>query len=240
VLALRPDLADSLVLVARELNAPRDLTTTLHTIVEVAARSLPGIDHAGITLGHSPGEMETMAATDEFAWKLDRLQHEVGEGPLVHAIEGKQLVLVENAKDDSRWPRYVKPAVAMGLRSQLGIRLCADEQILGGLNLYSSSTDAVDPDVVHLAELFAEHAALALGRAQREDQLQVAITTRQLIGQATGIIMERHALDEARAFDHLIRVSSHSNVKLREVARELVDEVNGRADPHAEALSHGG
>jgi GAF domain-containing protein len=239
VLALRPDLADSLVLVARELNAPRDLTTTLHRIVEVAARSLPGIDHVGITLGHSPGQMETKAATDEFAWKLDRLQQEVGEGPLVHAIEGRELVLVEDAEDDSRWPQYIKPAIALGLRSQLGIRLCADEQTLGGLNLYSSSTDTVDPDVVHLAELFAEHAALALGRAQREDQLQVAITTRQLIGQATGI-MERHALDEVRAFDHLIRVSSHRNVKLRDVARELVDEANGQADPRAEALSHGG
>jgi GAF domain-containing protein len=240
VLALRPDLADSLALVARELNAPRDLATTLHTIVEVAARSLPGIDHVGITLAHSTGEMETRAATDEFAWKLDRLQVELGEGPLVGAIEGKELVLIENATDDSRWPLYLKPAVATGLRSQLGIRLCADEQTLGWLNLYSSSTDTVDPDVVHLAELFAEHAALALGRAQREDQLQAAITTRQLIGQATGIIMERHALDDTRAFEHLVRVSSHSNVKLRDVARELVDEANGKADPRAEALSHDG
>jgi AmiR/NasT family two-component response regulator len=75
-----------------------------------------------------------------------------------------------------------------------------------------------------MAALFAAHAGLALGRAQREDQLRTALASRQLIGQAVGIIMERYRMDETRAFDYLARVSSHGNIKLREVAREVVDQ----------------
>jgi GAF domain-containing protein len=224
----RPDLADSLAAVARELNAPRDLDSTLHAIVEAAARSLDGVDHAGISAGHAGGLVETMAATDEFVLKLDRLQYELGEGPCLHAIDVGQVVTIEHAQDDPRWPRFMRPAVAMGLRSQLGIRLYADSHTLGALNLYSTSSDTIGPDLEHLAELFAAHAALALGRAQREDGLQTALATRQLIGQATGVIMERYHLDERRAFDYLLRVSSHGNVKVRDVARRVVDQAGRR------------
>jgi GAF domain-containing protein len=231
-------LADSLAEVARELNAPRDLDTTLRTIVEVAARSLNGIDHVGISIAHAGGTIETRAATDEFVMKLDKLQYELGEGPCLHAIEAEQLVRIEHAEHDPRWPRFMQPAVEMGLRSQLGICLYADEKTLGGLNLYSTSSATIDPDVEHLAELFAIHAAVALGRTQRETQLQEALSTRQLIGQATGIVMERYGLDEGRAFDYLLRVSSHSNVKVREVAREIVDQASPRRRaPEGEQLS---
>jgi AmiR/NasT family two-component response regulator len=113
------------------------------------------------------------------------------------------------------------------LRSQLGIHLYTDAHHLGGLNLYSSTSDTIDPDVEHLAELFATHAALALGRAQREEGLHSAMASRQLIGQATGIVMERYGLDEKSAFGYILRVSSHSNVKVRDVAHEIVARTNG-------------
>lgn len=73
-----------------------------------------------------------------------------------------------------------------------------------------------------MAELFAAHASIALGRSRREEQLNAALFTCKVIGQATGILMERHELDEDGAFAYLTRVSSHTNVKLREVAREIV------------------
>ena len=92
--------------------------------------------------------------------------------------------------------------------------------------MYSTSGDQVDPDVQHLAELFATHAALALGRARQDEDLQTALGTRKVIGQALGIVMERYQLDEDRAFQFLVRVSSQGNVKLRDIAQEIVDRAN--------------
>jgi GAF domain-containing protein len=117
-------------------------------------------------------------------------------------------------------------AVAAGLRAQMGLRLFTERETLGSLNLYSTTSDTIDTDAVHLAELFAAHASLALGHARREEQLSAALLTRKVIGQAIGILMERHVLDEDRAFAYLTRVSSRCNIKLRDVAKEIVDQRN--------------
>ena len=220
------DAARSLALLAREINQPRDLDATLQAIVESAQRSMPGIDQVGISIAHRDGTIETRAATGDLVWQLDSLQYGINEGPCVYAIKVEPVVKVEHALHEPRWPRYMPQAVEMGLRAQLGLALYNDAVTLGGLNMYSTSSDTIDPEVENLAELFAAHAAVTLGRAQREDQLRTALTSRQLIGQAVGIVMERYGMDETRAFDYLARVSSHSNVKLRDVAQEVVDQTN--------------
>jgi AmiR/NasT family two-component response regulator len=92
--------------------------------------------------------------------------------------------------------------------------------------MYSTTSDAIDPDVQHLAELFATHASLALGRATREENLYTALGTRKVIGQALGIVMERYDLTEDRAFEYLARVSQHRNVKLRDTAAEMANQRN--------------
>lgn len=70
--------------------------------------------------------------------------------------------------------------------------------------------------------VFASHAAIALAGAQQEQRLRTALDSRELIGQAQGILMERHKLTGAQAFTALTRVSSHTNRKLVEIAEELV------------------
>jgi GAF domain-containing protein len=199
-MGLRPDISAALLTVAHELTEPRELQTVLDTIVETAAHSLAGIDHVGITVANRDGHMETMPGTDPIVWELDRLQYELGEGPCVHAITADPVTTVEWAGRDRRWPRFMPLAVAAGLRSQSELRLFTERETLGGLNLYSTSSDTLDPDAVHLAELFAAHASLALGHARREEQLGAAVLTRKVIGQAIGIIMERYALTKDGAF----------------------------------------
>jgi GAF domain-containing protein len=128
---------------------------------------------------------------------------------------------------DQRWPRYVPAAVELGLRSQLAVRLYLDDQgTLGGLNLYSTTSDDVDPEAEGTAELFAAHAAIALGNARERENLNQALHSRKVIGQAVGILMERYEMNEDRAFAFLVRASSHANIKLREVAQELVNRAN--------------
>jgi GAF domain-containing protein len=227
-MAFRPDIGEALVRVAREINETRSLETTLATIVDTAAQSLPGIDHVGITIAHRAGTLKTIAATDALVSELDQLQYDLGEGPCVHAILTDPVTLVEHAAQEQRWPLFMPRAVAKGLRSQLGMRLYSERQTLGSLNMYSTSEDTIDPDALHMAELFAAHASMALGRARRDEDLTAALLTRKVIGQAIGILMERFGLDEDRAFAYLVRVSSRSNVKLRDVAKEIVDRRNDR------------
>lgn len=218
----RPDIGEALIKAAREINEPRTLEDTLNTIVEVAARSLPGIDHVGITVANRDGSMETKAGTDKLVWELDQLQYDLREGPCIHAILDEPVTKVEYAFREQRWPRFMPQAVVMGLQSQLGMRLFTETETIWGLNMYSTTVDAIDPDVVHMAELFAAQASIALGRARREEELDMALQTRKVIGQAIGILMERYDLHEDRVFAYLTRVSSQTNVKLRDVAQEVV------------------
>lgn len=119
-------------------------------------------------------------------------------------------------------------AAERGLRAQLAVGLYSDEESLGGLNLYSTQSATVDADAVQIAELFASHAAIALGRSRQESQLNETIASRKTIGQALGILMERYQIDEDRAFQFLIRASQTGNIKLRAVAEELVTTTNER------------
>lgn len=216
-------IADALAEAAREINSTQNLDSTLDAIVETAARSLDGIEHVGISTIFRDGKVETQAGTDQLVWEMDQLQYELGEGPCLQAIREEGVVWVNDLRHDQRWPRYVPVAARRGIKAQLGLRLYADDQILGGLNLYSTSTSTIDPEVEHSAELYAVHAALALGWARKADHLNAALQSRKVIGQGIGIVMERFSLDEDRALQYLIRVSQHSNIKLRDVAQELVN-----------------
>ncbi len=95
---------------------------------------------------------------------------------------------------------------------------------MGGLNFYSTTSPTVDPQAQPIADLFATHAALALGNAREKETLNEALLTRQVIGQAVGIVMERYKIGSDRAFEFLVRASSVANVKLRDVAQELVSQ----------------
>jgi GAF domain-containing protein len=222
------DVAAALAKAALDLRDPQDLDATLDTIVRVARDSMPGIDHVGVTLVHRDGRVETRAQTDAVVTALDQLQYDVGEGPCLYAVDSERTVRVEHARHDQRWPRFMPRAVELGLRSQLGVRLNFGGQSAGALNVYSVSTDVLDDETVQLAELFAAHAGLALGHAERLGNLNAALASRKTIGLALGILMERLGIDEDTAFAYLTRVSASTETKLRDVAASVVAEVNHR------------
>ena len=229
----RNDVAQALAEGARTLHATHTLDETLDAIVHTARDTVDGMDHAGISITHRDGtKVETCAATDQLVWDLDTVQYKLGEGPCLSAISSEQpdqLVVVEHMRRDERWPLFARHAVAAGVGAQMGIQLYDENGTIGGLNLYSTSTETVSQDAILVAELFATHAALALGRRRKEDQLTQALDTRLVIGQAVGVVMQTYQLDRDRAFQYLVRVSRNSNTKLREIAREVVDQAEDRA-----------
>ncbi len=224
----RVGIADVLAEVAREINAPSTVDATLDRIVHTARRSLAGIDHVGVSVARRDGGIETRAATGELVHDLDQLQYRLNEGPCLYAISAATVVRVDAAAQDDRWPQYLPEAVKRGLRSQLGLQLGLDGETLGGLNMYSTSVDRIDDEVLHMAELFAVHAAIAMGRARTEEQLRSGMSTRTEIGEALGLLMERYSIDSDAAFAFLARASSVNNTKLRDIAAEIVAEADAR------------
>lgn len=240
------DVAAALTRAAKAINNPRSLDETLDAIVHAAQQTVPGFEHVGISIVHKGGEIETRAGTGQLVWELDDVQYKLHEGPCFDSIRSEPVLLLDDARTEERWPRYIPAALEKGLRSQMGLRLYTDEGTLGGLNFYSTRTAGIDPDALQLGELFAAHAAIALGRARYEHQLNESVASRQVIGIAIGLVMERYQISEERAFQFLVRASTTSNIKLRAIAQEIVDSANEkhaapvtetRAGPHAETQS---
>lgn len=214
-----------LIRFARKLGQAREVDEVLNSIISSILESLPEIDQAGISVTHRDGRIVTRTWSGALVTDLDEIQFQLGEGPCVDAMNPEipdDVVRVDNARHEQRWPNYIPRAIGCGLKAQLGLRIYTEKATIGGLNLYSTSTDVISHDTELMAELFATHAALALGRVRKETHLVSAIGTRGLVGQAIGIVMERHRIGSDRAFEYLVRVSQSSNTKLRDLAVHIV------------------
>jgi GAF domain-containing protein len=223
------DLGRAVAAAARTIHQSQTLEETLASIAHAARTSVPGFDEVGISTLRRNGKVDTRAATGDLVYKLDSAQYELGEGPCVDTLRNAQVVVAPRLRQDRRWPRYVPAAVQLGLRSQLAVKLYLDEEgTLGGLNLYSTTSDDIEEDAEAIAELFAAHAAIALSNARERETLNEALQSRKVIGQALGILMERYKMNEDRAFAFLVRASTHGNIKLRDIAQGLVEQGNNR------------
>lgn len=214
---------------ARALNqSDASVEATLEAIALAARDSIPGFDLAGISTVDAHGNVTTRAASSPLVLKFDDLQYSLGEGPCLDALGSAHVVSVPRIRHEQRWPRYVPEVIRLGLRSQLAVKLGLDDNgTLGGINLYSTISDDIGPEAESIAELFAIQATSALGSVIRIDQLNQAMHTRKVIGQAIGILMERYEIPEDNAFTFLIRASQTENIKVRDIAQELVDKING-------------
>jgi hypothetical protein len=215
------DLATSLAQMARDLLAQETVQQTLDRVVAHAVALVGGCDAAGVLTLES-GTPRTLAATHDLAVESDRLQAEIGEGPCLDStLRDERVYRIEDMATESRWPCYAPKARELGIGSAMGFLLYTRERNLGALNLYGGARRAFTEGTEHVGWLLASHAAVAFASARSDAQLQAAIASRQEIGEALGIVMERHKITEEQAFDLLRRRSQEQNVKLRELARQL-------------------
>ena len=227
------EIDDAMTAASRRLSealAPGDLDRTLDQITRAAVEVLPQVELASITVKHAGGQLQTYAPTDPVLLDLDAAQYELQEGPCYEAAVDTVHVFAPHLAEDPRFPKYAPVAVASGIEAQAGLRLFDAGGSQGALNLYAPRAGAFT-DIDAVADLFAHQSAMAIAYAREITQLREAVVTRQLIGQAVGVAMERFELDEARAFGFLARLSQDNNVKLREVARRLLEETTERREP---------
>ncbi|MFC4564107.1 GAF and ANTAR domain-containing protein [Nocardiopsis mangrovi] len=204
---------------ARDLLSEDSVRDVLDAIVRLAVHTLDGCEEAGILMADRPGRaLCTAAATGELARAADRAQFDCDEGPCLAAARGERAVRVDDMAREDRWPAYRAPALALGIGSMMGFELFTHDGSLGSLNMYATRTAAFDAAAQERGWVFASHAAVAIASAEREAAVRAGLATRHDIGAAVGILMERHRLSDAEAFDVLKRASMQTNTKLRDVA----------------------
>jgi GAF domain-containing protein len=222
------DVNDGIARLARSLHSHQtgdlDVEKLLLEITTSATDMLLGVDHAGVTLVQGRRRKpQSVAPTGEIPKRVDELQDKHGQGPCLDSIWERHTVRVDDFEHETRWPKFVGDLlVETPVRSSLSIQLFTNEHELGALNLYSEHADAFSHDVEENALVLATHAAIGLAGARRTEQLHSALATRDIIGQAKGIVMERFGVDAVRAFNLLKQLSQDTNTPLNEVARRLV------------------
>ena len=149
------------------------------------------------------------------------------EGPCVQAAQQETVVRTDDFRLEERWPRYSPAVIQLGVLSGLSFKLFTGNRTAGALNLFGFRPYDWDVDAETTGMVLAAHAATAVVTHRRETELQTALLSRDRIGQAKGIIMERFGIDDVQAFQMLRRLSQDSNVKLTEIAQRVIDTRNG-------------
>jgi GAF domain-containing protein len=208
---------------AREAAVPRTVEQVLETVTSAALELIPGVKTAGVLLIEKGGKFETHAGTSDLVHQLDLLQETFGEGPCLEAAVDQLIVRSDDFDGESRWPRYSRAVVDLGIRSGLSFKLYTNDQNAGALNLFSDTPNVFDSQSESIGSVLAAHAAVAILASRRGEQLESAVASRDLIGQAKGIIMERYKVDAVQAFEMLRQLSQNSNIRLVDIAQSVVD-----------------
>jgi len=231
------ELERNLANVACALFGPGTAEGSLQPTVELAVATIEGCDAAGIFVVRD-GRGVTAASSHPVVVELDEQQFANDEGPCLDAVAGRGMAHAADLADDDRWPSFGPVATKAGIRSALALRM--SDRPVSALNLYARFPGAFGATDRAKALIFATLAGIALdaaedraGDEQRVANLHEALLTRELIGQAKGILMERERITGTQAFDVLRRASQHLNIKVLEVARTLIE--TGEAPPTGRA-----
>lgn len=222
------EVAEAFDRVARELLEFHGIEETLHHIVDLAVRTLENCEFAGISLVQHR-KITSPTSSNDIPRILDALQSETAEGPCIDAIREHEMFTTGRLDRETRWPAFAARAhLETGVTSILSHRLFADNDTMGALNLYSRLPDAFGPTDVALGAVFATHAAVALDAAKRQRGYERNVDSRDIIGQAKGVIMGSTGCSADAAFGVLVRQSQHENRKLVDIAAEIAHRATRR------------
>jgi GAF domain-containing protein len=216
------DLAVRMAELARTI-ALRKVDDVLADVTATAKELIPGVDIAGVLLVGKAGSFETLAPTNDLMFKLDELQMRYLEGPCVTAALSEIVVRTDDFRNEPKWPNYSPEVVQLGVLSGLSFKLYTADRTAGALNLFGYEPKLWDTEAETIGMVLAAHAAAAILASREGDQLQSALSTRDRIGQAKGIIMERFKIDDVQAFGMLRQLSQDTNTKLIDVALRVID-----------------
>ena len=236
---MRPDasrhlpLADELSVVFARMSglllSQETVATSLGLVSALALETVPRAVGAGVSIVDEHGR-RSAGATDRRVEQADALQYELDEGPCLAAAAGRQVVRVPDLAAEQRWPRWAAAAAGLGLSAAISAPLVAGGTTLGALKVYAGSPGDLDGHPERLVTMFAAQAAVLVANVQSHerarrisDELRQALTGRDLISTAKGVLMARHGVSEEAALGMLLARSDGEAVTLRQAARAVVD-----------------
>ena len=208
--------------------------TALKLVTTLAETTIPGTFGAGVTLVDAQGK-RSKAASNQAVKQADAVQYELDDGPCLTAWRSRQLVRIDDTATDSRWPSWTSAVSSLGVRSMLSVPLVVGDEAIGAIKVYSDQPANYDQLAEQVMSLFAEQAAILLANTQSlqearhlSRQLTDALSSRDAIGRATGVLLAQGAADERAAFTVLTDTAQRSGRTVERVARELLAAVATR------------
>ncbi|NAZ88225.1 ANTAR domain-containing protein [Kineococcus sp. T90] len=208
------------------------LSQVLARVAELAKACVPGAEEVSVTLleGDKGESGRSAAFTGRLAATLDERQYAAGFGPCIDAAQSGQVVRVDDTSDDDVYPDFAAIAARQEVRSSVSVGMPLPQRTAGGLNVYRFDEGVLDQDSVALLQAFAGYAAIALANhslyasaVALSAHLQTAMQSRAMIEQAKGVLVASLRCTPEEAFQHLVKQSQHRNVKLRDIAADVVE-----------------
>jgi transcriptional regulator with GAF, ATPase, and Fis domain len=207
--------------------SPTDMGRALDELTATAVQYVPAAQYAGITVVDGRGRLDTKSAIGRHPALLDGIEQGHQQGPCLEAVRHQETVRVDDLNTEARWPHYQRDALAQTpIRSVLSYRLAASNRTLGALTFYAESPNAFDSESETLGFVYAIHAALAWNALRRDSEFRDALASRDIIGQAKGMLMERHQINADKAFNLLRELSQESNTPVAELSRRIAATVD--------------
>jgi hypothetical protein len=207
-------------------------TAVLQKIAEMARAHVPGVAEASVTLMRG-GKVSSVAWTGLLAYELDEAQYGSGFGPCLDAARTGTARWVRNSREDRRWPVYLAGAVRRGALSSFSVPVpVVMDGVKVGLNLYSTTVDGFTDAARHASLRLARQAAVSVTNrhaydlaVEEVDGLRRAMESRAVIDLAKGILSFALTMTADEAFTVLSRRSQNTNIKVHDLATELVGRV---------------
>jgi GAF domain-containing protein len=232
---LSGDLAGALSQMSGVLLSRETVETALELVTTVAATTTAGTLGSAVTLVDEHGK-RSRAASNQAAEAADALQYELDEGPCLTAWRTRELVRIDDTTTDGRWPRWNQAVSALGVRSVLSTPLLVGEESIGAMKVYCERPMNYGPHDEHVMRLLARQAAILLANTQSlqearrlSRQLTDALTSRDAIAQATGVLLAQGAASQEDAFASLAATARQADRAVEDVARAVLAAVIGRA-----------
>jgi hypothetical protein len=219
-------LAQEMVNVVEAMTVASDLVSTAQIVAQSACALIPGAEQASVSLARRGVGIDTIASQGSIPQLADAAQVDTGQGPCIEAAWQQRLARLPDTQSDRRWPEFSARARSVGVGSMLSLQLSlpleTEEDRIGAINCYAESAQAFGRDSETIGLFLAVHASVGIGAAEREEQLRTALSSRDVIGQAKGLIMARQGLSAEAAFALMVKQARDTNTRIHDLAVGVV------------------